>query len=152
MSLARRHCHFPLLIVMLALSWSAPAATQAPEKVSVGVNEGEAVMELSEEQVRDLFMGKKIVLPGNAKRVVLFDCPDKAVREAFYQRVARKTDVQMRAYWTRMQFTGEGVPPQKPADTAELRQKMATTEGAVGYCKPEDIEAEGVRPVWRSSE
>ena len=124
----------------------------AGEKVSVGVNESEAVMALSEDQVKDLFMGKKIVLPGNATRVVLFDCPDKEVREAFYQRVAKKTDVQMRAYWTRMQFTGEGIPPKKPANTQELREKLGTTEGAVGYCKPEDMQGQGVRPVWESKD
>lgn len=140
----------PLILAVACLLLSP--TTRAAGSVSVGVNESESVMELTEDQVRDLFMGKKIVLPGNSQRVVLFDCPDKAVREAFYQRVAKRTDVQMRAYWTRMQFTGEGIPPQKPADSNELRQRMASTQGAVGYCKPVDMNVPGVRPVWQSGE
>lgn len=144
---------FPV-VLSLALSGVLLTCRQAMavEKVSVGVNESESVMQLTEDQVKDLFMGKKIVLPGNATRVVLFDCPDKAIREAFYQRVAKKTDIQMRAYWTRMQFTGEGIPPRKPANALELREKLATTEGAVGYCKPEDMQGQGVRPVWESKD
>lgn len=140
--------------LFLALSLCLPMCRQAlaVEKVSVGVNASQSVMQLTEDQVKDLFMGKKIVLPGNATRVVLFDCPDKEIREAFYQRVAKKTDIQMRAYWTRMQFTGEGIPPKKPANTQELREKLGTTEGAVGYCKPEDMQGQGVRPVWESKD
>jgi hypothetical protein len=56
-----------------------------------------------------------------------------AVRDEFYLRIANKTPALLKAYWSKMVFTGRGQPPGELADSAAIRRKVADDPDAIGY-------------------
>ena len=68
------------------------------------------------------------------------------LRDEFYARVASKTPVLVKAYWSKMVFTGRGQPPAELQDSAAVRRKVAENPDLIGYIDRSALDA-SVRPV-----
>lgn len=67
---------------------------------------------LSDEQVTEIFLGKSKSFPSGAKAVpVMVDFKVDGL-DAFLTSRFGKSISQYRSYWSRLMFSGEGVPPQ----------------------------------------
>ncbi|HLO93975.1 MAG TPA: phosphate ABC transporter substrate-binding protein, partial [Burkholderiaceae bacterium] len=51
----------------------------------------------------------------------------------FYAQVAGRSEAQIKAYWSRMVFTGKGAPPQEVGDGAAVKKLLANNPNLVGY-------------------
>jgi hypothetical protein len=58
---------------------------------------------------------------------------DSAARAEFYAKVADKSAAQMKAYWSKIIFTGRGQPPTEVANGAEMKRRIAENPDAMGY-------------------
>lgn len=83
------------------------------------------------QDVEDVFLGKKNNLPGGIK-VVPVDQAEE-VRNEFYKKVTKKDPAQLKAYWSRLIFTGKGMPPKELASDAEVIRYVANDPEAIGY-------------------
>lgn len=94
---------------------------------------GLSVSQLNVQQVSDLFLGKASKLPdGTAVKAV--DHQDgEPIKEEFYKNVVGKTPSQLKAYWAKIVFTGEGAPPKSYAGDQAVKQQVANTPGTIGY-------------------
>jgi ABC-type phosphate transport system substrate-binding protein len=91
------------------------------------------VAALSRAQVEDIFLGKTIRFPDGAP-VVAIDQPEgSAVRDEFYNKVAGKTAAQVKAYWSKIIFTGRGQPPPSVSNTIEMMKRIGANPAAIGY-------------------
>lgn len=88
-----------------------------------------------------LYMGKTSDLPGIGA-VAIHDLPEgNAVRDAFYQETSNKNASAMKAYWSRMIFTGKGQPPKVVDSSAALKKALAANPAAIGYLEKSAVDA-----------
>lgn len=130
----------PLLAVLLALAALAlscagdalaQAATQSERLAIVSARQG-GVAELDRESAEQLFLGRRTSLPGG-RTVTLVDLPAGRIRDQFYLQLTRKNPSQIRAYWSRLVFTGRATPPREAANVDEARSIVLSTPGAIAY-------------------
>ena len=120
-----------VLITGGALPWSYPAAVQA-DAVAV-VSARAEVASLTSEQVAALFLGKMSALPDGTPLEPVDQPEGSAVRDEFYSRIVGKTPAQVKAYWSRLVFTGKGQPPRVAAGDVAVRKLVAGHPGTIGY-------------------
>ncbi len=103
---------------------------------------------LTKEQVNDIFLGKLTTLLDGMEVKVLDQKEGSASRDEFYQVAAGKTQNQLRAYWTKLAFTGKGVLPEAVADDKQVKERVAATPGMLGYVSNAAVDGT-VKVLWR---
>ena len=88
---------------------------------------------LSRIELINIFLGKSSHFPDGTPALPIDLQENAAVREAFYTLYAGKSATQIRAYWSKMIFTGRGRPPRTVKSGEEVRQWVATNSNAIGY-------------------
>lgn len=126
------------------LVWLIPLLAMAD--MAVIVNSANPVKQLTQAQVADLYLGRSRSFPGGEYALV-FDLPrDAPLRERFFTRLAGMTPQQVNAYWSRLMFTGQVLPPQALPNDQAVLDIVRRNPGAVGYVKAEGLDS-GVRVV-----
>ncbi len=95
---------------------------------------------LTKSEAEQIFLGKTRLFP-NKTAVKPFDLPEtEQIYQHFYQKLANKTPLVLRAYWSRMIFTGSGEPPKTVEDADELKQMITEDPRVLGYLEREDVD------------
>ncbi|MFC0168500.1 phosphate ABC transporter substrate-binding protein [Pseudoduganella danionis] len=130
-------CAFGLsLLILLADGASATAA-----ELVVIVSARSPLVALSTEQVADIFLARTARLP-SGEEVQALDLPlGHALRDEFYARVAGKSPALMKAYWTRMVFTGRGQPPRELSSMAAIRKLVGENPATIAYLERSALDA-----------
>lgn len=123
------------------LSGAAPAAD-----LVVIVSAKSPVTALRADQVAAIFLGQTARFPDGGEALPLDQRIGSPLRDEFYARVANRTPVLLKAYWSKMVFTGRGQPPAEVPDNASVRRKVAENPDAIGYIDRSALDA-SVRPV-----
>ena len=55
------------------------------------------------------------------------------LRDEFYLRVAGKSPAQLKAFWSKLIFTGRGRPPKSVANSIEVLKLVRENPAAIGY-------------------
>jgi ABC-type phosphate transport system substrate-binding protein len=112
---------------------AALAACPACAEFVVVVNPKNPATALTARQVAQIYLGRVGSFPSGGQATPL-DLPEgTALREEFYAKVAEKNAGQMRAYWSKQLFSGNGTPPREVASVAEAKRVIATDPTAIGY-------------------
>lgn len=139
---------WPLLLAVLLAS-AAQLQTQAQtraEGVLVVANTDERDLQLTQREVRSLFMGRASNPGLNA--IVL--TPDNLIRVLFNTKVIGLTEARIQAYWAQMRFSGRRPPPREFENEAEALQHVLANEGAVGYFSQDTPLPEGLVIIYHS--
>ncbi len=100
-----------------------------------------SVRNLDMATAESLYMGKSSELPG-VGAIAVHDLPEgNAVRDAFYQETSNKNASAIKAYWSRMIFTGKGQPPKVVESSAALKKALAANPSAIGYLEKSAVDA-----------
>lgn len=118
------------MLLGLALGLMSSAAMA---DVVVVVSANSPVGTLSKSQVEDLFLGKTIRFPDGAVAVAIDQAEGSAVRDEFYDKIFGKSAAQIKAYWSKIIFTGRGQPPQSVSNTIEMMKRISANPNAIGY-------------------
>lgn len=132
----------PLVATILL---GAAGAACASELVVV-VSARSPVVTLRPDQVAAIFLGQELRFPDGVEAVPLDQRIGSPLRDNFYARVAGKTPALLKAYWSKMVFTGRGQPPAEAADSAAVRRRVAENPELIGYIDRGALDA-SVRPV-----
>jgi ABC-type phosphate transport system substrate-binding protein len=127
-----------LLAVCALAALSLPAAGA---DLVVIVSARSPVASLRADQVADIFLGQVGTFPDGAEAVALDQHIGSAQRDDFYARVAAKTPALLKAYWTKMIFTGRGQPPKEAGDSAAVRRMVADNPALIGYIDKAALDA-----------
>jgi len=120
------------LLILMALSALVAFSVQAQVVVVVGSNSFAAGM--SKGQVADIFSGKSTALTP-------LDQPEGSpLREEFYAKVTGKSAAQMKAYWSRMAFTGRGMPPKEGAGSDDIKKILSRNPAMIGYIEKSAVD------------
>jgi ABC-type phosphate transport system substrate-binding protein len=118
--------------VIIGLSLSLVSAEAAADVVAV-VSAKNPVTSLSKNQVVDIFLGKTNRFPDGSQAVPIDQDEGSAAREEFYLKFAGKSPAQIKAFWSKIIFTGRGQPPQEVSNNIEVKKFIANHPDAVGY-------------------
>jgi hypothetical protein len=114
---------------ILVLSFAAmPATADVVAVVSVR----SPINVLSASQVVDIFLGKARNFPDGTPAVPIDQAENSTARDEFYLRVG-KSAAQIKAYWSKIIFTGRGQPPPTAPNGIEIRKRIVGNPTAIGY-------------------
>lgn len=114
------------------LLWCAAAAASGAQFVVV-VSAKNPLTTLRAGQVAAIFLAQTGRFP-NGEEAVALDLPvGSALRDDFYSKVASRTPALMKAYWTKMVFTGRGQPPRELPSSAAVRRMVADNPAMIAY-------------------
>jgi ABC-type phosphate transport system substrate-binding protein len=83
--------------------------------------------------IKRMFLGKAKTY-SNGKSVILVSVGyGDAATDEFNSKVIGKSSSQVKAYWSRILFTGKGTPPQEMSSSAEVISTVANNPDAIGY-------------------
>jgi ABC-type phosphate transport system substrate-binding protein len=137
-----RHIARQFAVIVFAL---APLAASAADIVLV-VSARSTAPSLSPEQAANIFLGQAARFPDGAEAVALDQPAGSPLRDQFYLRVAGKSPALLKAYWSKMVFTGRGQPPRDAPGSAAVRAAVADNPSMIGYIDRDALDA-SVRPV-----
>jgi ABC-type phosphate transport system substrate-binding protein len=126
----------PALGLALSLVTSAALA----DVVAI-VSSKSTITALSKSQIADIFFGKTGYLPDGVRPVPIDQAEGSAARKEFYLKVADKSAAQMKAYWSKIIFTGRGQPPEEVRDSAEMKKRLVENLAAIGYIEVDMVDA-----------
>lgn len=133
---------FSLLRMMTAvLCATAIGQASAAGELVVIVSAKNPVTALRQEQVADIFLGQVANFPGGGEAVALDQGIGSPERDEFYTKVASKTRPLVKAYWTKMIFTGRGQPPREVGNPASVRKMVADNPSLIGYIDKSALDA-----------
>jgi ABC-type phosphate transport system substrate-binding protein len=113
-----------LMITVLAASGFLNIAQAGELAVVVGANSPASTM--SADQVAQIFLGKSTSL-------VPVDQNENAAKTEFYKKVTDKELSQVKSIWSKIAFTGKGLPPKEIGGNAEVKKNVASDPKAIGY-------------------
>jgi ABC-type phosphate transport system substrate-binding protein len=120
------------LVIITGLFLGSGSAGASTEVVAV-VAAGNPVSMLSKSQIADIFLGRKTLFPDGSKATPIDQAEASPAREMFYLKFAGRTPAQIKAFWSKIIFTGQGQPPPEVSNDAEVKKFIAKHPDAIGY-------------------
>lgn len=133
-----------LLFVALTL---APVAGNAAEPFVLIVNGASPVGSLKPLEVSKLFLKKTTVLPDGVKAAPVDLSESHPVRESFSKRIHGKSVGAIKAFWQKMIFSGQEVPPPEKDSPSEVVAYVRSRRGGIGYVPEGTPLGSGVKAV-----
>lgn len=125
----------PLHLFVSAVLWLAcPPAGLAD--VAVVVHPDSPLRTLSAREVSDLYLGRSHSVRSGDQRiaVVIIEHPtDSPLRETFFRALNSMRVHQVNAYWARLRFSGEVLPPRQLPDSRAVIDAVGRDRSAIGY-------------------
>ena len=109
------------------------AATVQAEEIVVIVNPASAP--ISKEQIADLYLAR------SSGWIPIDQTAGSAIYVEFYKKATGRDIAQVKAIWSRILFTGRGVPPKQLRDSAAVKKAVAADPKAVGYIEKSAVDA-----------
>jgi ABC-type phosphate transport system substrate-binding protein len=115
-------------------------ASPSKADVVVVVSAKNASTSLTESQVADIFLGRASYFPSGEEAMPLDLPEDSPLRADFYRDCTGKSAPQLRAYWSKLIFTGRAQPPREVADAAAIRHFLQSRPSAIAYMDRKDVD------------
>ncbi|MCW8876251.1 MAG: hypothetical protein OQK04_16695 [Kangiellaceae bacterium] len=103
---------------------------------------------LTPDKVSRIFLGKDKSFPGGKKAVPINQKDAQSVTKEFNQKVIGKSSSQIRAYWSKIVFTGKGSPPKEVTSDAEVLNLISSDPNLIGYIDASKVSG-GVKVIGK---
>jgi len=117
---------FILILYVLFTSFSLSAA------VDVVVHPSNANA-IDAGEIKKIFTGKTKSFADGSKALPITQADGNPVTDEFNQNVLSKSSSQLKAYWSKLVFTGKGTPPKEVANDAEVVSLVANNPNLIGF-------------------
>lgn len=113
--------------------------------VFIIANESVPTMSLTSEDIKEIFLGRRISWENGEK--VVFVVQDRTeASDTFLKTYVRKNAYDYDVFWKKQVFTGKGQIPPSFSSDQELVQFVAQTPGAIGYVSS-NIDTENIKTI-----
>lgn len=140
-----------LATLALVLVFMSPASHSADALLVVAnlgdSQSGENKVNLTREQVRNLFMGIPV---GKGLSPVALS-PDNHLRTGFNTRIIGMAESRIQSYWAQMKFTGRKSPPPEFKSEEQLLEFLQNNPGSVGYVSEDTALPSGLQVVYEDA-
>ncbi|MBB5017760.1 ABC-type phosphate transport system substrate-binding protein [Chitinivorax tropicus] len=120
----------PLVRATLIMLLLAPLAKA---DIAVIVSAKSSAGNLTADQVSQIFLGKSNSFPGGGQAVPVDQSEGAGPREEFYTKVTGKSAAQVKAYWSKLIFSGKGQPPKEIGNDGAVKKLIADNPNMIGY-------------------
>lgn len=97
-----------------------------------------SAVETNKDDIVRLYTGRTSTLNGTA--VVPLNLSDgHDLRNSFDNNVLGRSPSQVKAYWSKLVFTGKGTPPKEVSSAAEVIELVASNPNIIGYVNQEEV-------------
>ena len=114
------------------LSLTLAASALGGELVII-VSAKNPLVALRADQVAEIFLAQSRRFPNGGTAVAIDQAIGAGPRDEFYNRVASKSPSLVKAYWTKMVFTGRANPPKEAGGNDAVRKLIAANPDLIGY-------------------
>ncbi len=121
---------FRLCILLAAISLPEWVCAQ---ELLVIVSANNPTHSLQAQQVADIFLGQSARFPDGSEARAIDQGVGSVIRDNFYGQVTSKSPALVKAYWTKMIFTGRGQPPKEVNGSLAIRKLVAENPNMIGY-------------------
>ena len=121
-----------MMLCALCLPVSATAA------IAVVVHPANQTSMTQDDLVR-MYTGKLSTFPDGASAVPVNIAVSEAVRSDFDQKALGRSSAQVKAYWSKLVFTGKGTPPKEVDSAAEVINLVANNPNIIGYVAADSV-------------
>lgn len=115
-------------------------ASSSLAEISIIVHPDNAIASIDEKAAKKIFLGKSKKFPGGGKAQPI-DQTGGAAKKAFHSTITKKNAAKLKAYWSRMVFTGKAQPPKEVADDAGVISKISGDPQAIGYVDSTSVDS-----------
>jgi ABC-type phosphate transport system substrate-binding protein len=88
---------------------------------------------LDKKKVQRIFLGKDKKFADGAETIAVNQVAENQLRQDFDSVVLGRSSSQVSAYWSKLVFTGKGIPPKEVASDAEVIDLVAKNPSVIGY-------------------
>lgn len=122
-------------------------ALPARADIAIIVNTANPLRQVSAQQLSDFYLGRARAFP-SGEYALIFDLPrGHPLRDKFFAGLTGMSPQQVNAYWSRLMFTGQVLPPQPLPDERAMLDIVRRNPGAIGYVHADNLDA-GVRVIF----
>lgn len=122
-------------IILLLLTAGARA------DIAVIVHPGATVRAISLQEAANIFLGKIREMRDGTMLIPLDQRKNDKVKFAFYRKACGKSAAQLKAYWSRQVFTGQGEPPLSVNNDAAVKKLVSLNPNMIGYIDAELVDS-----------
>ena len=108
--------------------------------VAVIVNSANSAA-IGEADVSRIFLGKVKTFSTGDKITIVNLKYNHETRNEFEEKVLKKSASQVKAYWSKLMFSGKGKPPKELASDKDVLAFVAANPGAIGYVAEGSVDA-----------
>jgi len=148
---------FRTIVSLLCLAWSAGCWAD----VYIIVNRENPLQSMTQREVSDLYLGRVRSFGESMKETSwsasIYEQPeDSHLREIFFRCLNGMSIKQLNAYWARLRFSGEVLPPKALPDSKAVVEAVKRDRNAIGYVHsseaPDSVKNDAVKIVLRLKE
>lgn len=88
---------------------------------------------LDSNAIKRIYLGKLKSYSTGRKAIPIAFKEGTKTSEAFNQKVIGKSASQLKAYWSKLLFTGKGTPPKQVSSDAEMLQLISVNPDLIGF-------------------
>lgn len=88
---------------------------------------------LDSKVVQRIFLGKDKKFADGNETIAVNQTADTQLRQDFDQAVLGRSSSQVSAYWSKLVFTGKGIPPKEVSDDAAVIDLVSKNPSVIGY-------------------
>lgn len=103
----------------------------AQAEIAVIVHPNHALSELSEKEVKSIFLGKNRAFSNGEIAVPIMLKGD--IKDKFTKSYLKKRPNQLTAYWSKLVFTGGGQPPKEVDSSSEMIELIGNNQNMIGF-------------------
>ena len=127
----KRNIYFGLKHILLSVLLGL-LTTQVQAEVAVIVNPANSA-NVDLDTIAKIYLGKTKKFDNGTSVVALDRAEGSDLRIKFLQHVVGKEEAQMKSYWSRLIFTGNGVPPKIVESDEEVKDLVSRNPDIIGY-------------------
>lgn len=104
----------------------------AKAEIAVIVNASNT-SQIDTKTISRIFLGKMKSFPDGGQAVPMNQASGSTATEEFNNKVLKKSSSQLKAYWSKLVFTGKGTPPKDVGGDAEMLKLISANPNLIGY-------------------
>ena len=110
----------------------------ADAKLAIIVHPSNTVT-MDKDTIAALYLGKISNFPDGKKSVPISLAEGTAVQQYFVANVLERNPSQLKAYWAKLIFTGQGKPPKEVASDSEVIELVSNNPNIIGFVDESSI-------------
>lgn len=127
-----------ILLITLTLLLGTTFLARAADYILV-VHKENPVDRLTHQEVRDIFLGKKIKWGNDAPITLVMNTNDE-IHEQFTRVMLQKSPVQLSVYWKKILYSGVGMLPLAVKDDEAVKSYVGSHKNAISYITEESLD------------